>query len=129
MRGSMGSREPQTLTDKGQATRARILRHAAELIYAKGVRATNNELLRSAAGISGSQLSHYFPNKESLVLAVIDWQADSILQFHRREGFGGFESVNALQGWAVFYVLSGRPFKDGCSLGSLASEIVKTDLD
>src|SRR3954470_5081371 len=129
MQRSNGSRGPQTLTDKGQATRARILRNAAELIYAKGVRATNNELLRTAAGVSGSQLTHYYPNKESLVLAVIDWQADSILGFHRSERFAGFDSVDAVQDWAYFYILSGRPFEGGCSLGSLAGEIVKTDLD
>lgn len=129
MQVSMGSRGPQKLTVRGHATRAQILRHAAELIYAKGVHATNNELLRSAAGVSGSQLTHYFPNKESLVLAVIDWQADSILGFHRSERFAGFDSVDAFQDWADFYILSGRPFEDGCSLGALASEIVKTDLD
>ena len=129
MPGSRGSGGPQKLTDKGQATRARILRHAAELIYAKGVRATNNELLRSAAGVSGSQLTHYFPNKESLVLAVIDWQADSVLGFHRSERFAGFDSIDAFQDWADFYILSGHPFEDGCSLGSLASEVVKSDLD
>src|SRR3954468_2195880 len=128
MQGTMGSQGPQKLTDKGQATRARLLRHAAELIYAKGVRATNNELLRSAAGVSGSQLTHYFPNKESLVLAVIDWQAGSILRFHRSERCAGFDSVDAFQDWAD-YILSGRRFEDGCSLGSLAGEIVKTDLD
>jgi AcrR family transcriptional regulator len=124
-----GSGGPRKLTDKGQATRAHIVRHAAELIYAKGVHATNNELLRSAAGVSGSQLTHYFPNKESLVVAVIDWQADSVLGFHRSERFAGFDSVDAFQDWADFYILSGRPFQDGCSLGALASEIVKTDLD
>jgi AcrR family transcriptional regulator len=124
-----GSRGPQKLTDKGQATRARIVRHAAELIYAKGVHATNNELLRSAAGVSGSQLTHYFPDKESLVLAVIGWQADSVLGFHRSERFAGFDTIGAFQDWADFYVLSGRPFEGGCSLGALASEIVKTDLD
>lgn len=129
MKGSVGSRVPQKLTDKGQATRTRILRHAAELVYANGFRATNNELLRKAAGVSGSQLAHYFPNKESLVLGVIEWQAESILEFHRSERFAGFDSVDAFQDWADFYVLAGRPFEDGCSLGSLASEIVKTDLD
>jgi AcrR family transcriptional regulator len=129
MQGNVGSREPHQLTDKGQATRARILRHAAELIYANGVHATNNELLRSAAGVSGSQLTHYFPDKESLVRAVIDWQADSVLGFHRSERFAGFDSVDAFQDWADFYVLSGRPFEAGCSLGSLAGEILKTDLD
>ncbi|MFF3518879.1 hypothetical protein [Streptomyces sp. NPDC002573] len=29
--------------------------------------------MRRAPGVSGSQLSHYFANKESLVRAVIDW--------------------------------------------------------
>lgn len=129
MQGSGGPRGSQTLTDRGQATRARILRHAAELIYTKGVRATNNELLRGAAGVSGSQLTHYFPDKESLVLAVIDWQADIVLGFHRSERFAGFDSVDAFQDWADFYILSGHPFEYGCSLGSLAGEIVKTDLD
>jgi AcrR family transcriptional regulator len=129
MPGATGSQAPQKLTEKGQATRARILRHAAELIYANGVRATNNELLRNAAGVSGSQLAHYFPTKQSLVLAVIDWQADSVLSFLRSDRFAGFETVEAFQDWADFFVLSGRPFEAGCSLGSLASEIVKSDLD
>jgi TetR/AcrR family transcriptional repressor of nem operon len=82
------------------------LEHAAELIYTKGVHATNNEQLRRAAGVSGSQLNHYFPTKESLVLAVIEWQAERVLTFHRSERFTHFDS-----------------------LGSLAGEIVKTDLD
>lgn len=127
MQLSMGSAEAH-----GQGagdTRTHIVRHAAELIYARGVHATNNKLLRSAAGVSGSQLTHYFPNKESLVLAVIDWQADSVLGFHHSERFAGFDNVDAFQDWADFYVLSGRPFEDGCSLGALASEIFKTDLD
>ena len=67
---------PQKLTGKGQATRARILEHAAELIYTKGVHATNNEQLRRATGISGSQLNHYFPTKGELVLAVVEWQTE-----------------------------------------------------
>lgn len=125
----MKSEAPQKLTTRGQSTRTRILRHAADLIYTKGVHTTNNSLLRSAAGVSGSQLTHYFPNKESLVLGVIQWQASSILEFHRSERFAGFDTIAAFQDWADFYVLSGRPFAYGCSLGALASEIVKTDLD
>jgi AcrR family transcriptional regulator len=117
------------LTSRGQATRARILEHAATLIYAHGVHATNNERLRRAAGVSGSQLTHYFPTKQSLVMAVIDWQADQVLGFHRSQRFAGFDTIDAFQDWADFYVLSGRRFADGCSLGSLASEILKTDLD
>src|SRR3954469_1874623 len=127
MESSTNSEAVQKLTKKGQSTRTRLLRHAADLIYTKGVHRANNKLLRNAAGVSGSQLTHYFPNKESLVLGVIDWQASIILEFHRSERFAGFNTIDAFQDWADFYVLSGRPFENGCSLGALASEIVKTD--
>ncbi|GAA3827503.1 TetR/AcrR family transcriptional regulator [Amycolatopsis tucumanensis] len=123
------ARAPQKLTGKGQATRARILEHAAELIYAKGVHATNNEQLRRAAGISGSQLNYYFPTKESLVLAVIQWQAERVLTFHRSERFTRFESLDSLREWARYYIAYERSCQEGCTLGSLASEIIKTDLD
>jgi len=117
------------LTKKGQATRARILEHAADLIYANGVHATNNEELRRAAGVSGSQLNHYFPTKESLVLAVISWQADRVLGLLRRDQFDGFRDIEGFRQWADFYVGYERSYREGCSLGSLASEIIKTDLD
>jgi AcrR family transcriptional regulator len=129
MTPTTGARERHKLTDKGQATRARILEHAAELIYTKGVHATNNEQLRRAAGISGSQLNHYFPTKESLVLAVIAWQAEQVLTFHRSERFACFDNLDAFRAWADFYVGYERAYQEGCSLGSLASEIIKTDLD
>ncbi|MGW0771126.1 TetR/AcrR family transcriptional regulator [Streptomyces sp. NPDC002676] len=120
---------PDKLTSKGQATRARILEQAAELIYTKGVHATNNEQLRRAAGVSGSQLNHCFPNKESLVLAVIAWQADRVLAFHRSERFARFDSLHALRERADYYVAYERAYQEGCTLGSLANEIIKTDLD
>ncbi|HTJ67147.1 MAG TPA: TetR family transcriptional regulator C-terminal domain-containing protein [Actinospica sp.] len=123
------ARVPQRFTGKGMATRARILEHAAELIYTRGVHATNNEQLRRAAGVSGSQLNHYFPTKESLVLAVIEWQAERVLTFHRSERFIRFESLDSLREWADFYIAYGRSCQEGCTLGSLASEIIKTDLD
>lgn len=121
--------EPDRLTPKGQATRARILEHAAALIYAEGVHATNNDKLRRAAGVSGSQINHYFPTKESLVLAVIEWQAESVLGLHRSERFDGFEDLAGFRKWAAFYIGYERAYHEGCSLGSLASEIIKTDLD
>lgn len=121
--------DERPLTRKGQATRARILEHAAALIYANGVHATNNDQLRRAAGVSGSQLNHYFPTKESLVLAVIRWQADRVLGLLRGEQFDSFGSVAGFRRWADFYVGYERSYREGCSLGSLASEIIKTDLD
>src|SRR5262249_23595134 len=111
-----GATEPRKLTDKGQATRARILQHAAELIYTNGAHATNNEQVRRAAGVSGSQLNHYFPTKERLVLAVIAWQAERVLTLHRSEQFAGFSSVDMFRNWAAFYVGYERAYREGCSL-------------
>lgn len=129
MKSATRAPEPHELTAKGQATRARILQHAAELIYADGVHATNNEKLRHTAGVSGSQINHYFPTKQDLVLAVIGWQAESVLSFHGSERFAGFETLDAFRDWAAFYISYERAFHEGCTLGSLASEIIKTDLD
>src|SRR3954465_10830871 len=114
MNATTEARGPQKLTGKGQATRARILEHAAELIYAKGVHATNNEQLRRAAGVSGSQLNHYFPTKESLVLAVIARQAGRGPTFPREERFTGFGNLDALREWADFYVGYERAYQEGC---------------
>jgi AcrR family transcriptional regulator len=63
--------------------RRKIIEAAAVLICEHGVAGTNNELVRKAAGISGSQLSHYVPDKESLVQAVITWRADTMIGLQR----------------------------------------------
>jgi TetR/AcrR family transcriptional repressor of nem operon len=117
------------LTPKGLATRDRIVDAAAELIYSRGVHATNNELVRKAAGVSGSQLSHYFPDKESLVRAVIELRADSMIGLGGTRPRGPFDSLAALRGWADFYLERENVVIGGCLFGSLASEIMKTELN
>jgi AcrR family transcriptional regulator len=120
--------EPK-LTRKGEATRERILECAAELIYRHGVLGTSNDTLRRAAGVSGSQLSHYFPDKESLVRAALEWRADSMLGLRENPPRGPLDTMAALRAWADSYV--GRPevVAGGCSFGSLAAEVLKSDLD
>jgi AcrR family transcriptional regulator len=128
MTGRTAVQEPRKLTKKGEATRARILEHAAELIHTNGVAATNNEQLRRVTGISGSQLNHYFPTKESLVVAVIEWQAERVLHFYGGDQFAGFDNIDALRAWVDYYVTHESAYRDGCTLGSLASQIIKSDL-
>ncbi|MEU9380649.1 TetR/AcrR family transcriptional regulator [Streptomyces sp. NPDC048279] len=112
------------LTPKGLATRERIIRAAAELIYVQGVQNTNNEQIRAAAGISGSQLTRHFPTKESLVRAVLAWQADRILTRHQ---IPELDSFAALRQWADSYVTSHEMIEGGCKFGSLAAEVIKAD--
>lgn len=114
------------LTSKGRATRQRIIEAAADLIYRSGVAGTNNELIRAAAGVSGSQLSHYFPDKHSLVLAVIDWQAETMMGQHDDPPRGELDCLTALRAWADSYTQRADLHRGGCTFGSLASEILKT---
>jgi len=119
---------PQTLTPKGRATRQKIVEAAAALIYARGVAGTNNELVRQQAEVSGSQLSHYFPDKESLVRAVIAWRVDTMIGLHQIPARGEVDSFAALGAWADFYIDRDDVCAGGCSFGSLSSEIMKSDL-
>ena len=82
----MGSEEQgrPRLTAKGERTRARIVEAAARLIYERGVAGTTLDDVKAAAGVSGSQLHHYFPDKDELVQAVISYQADVIAGNQRR---------------------------------------------
>jgi TetR/AcrR family transcriptional repressor of nem operon len=128
-RGEQATRSGRPLTRRGLATRDKIVAAAAELIYQHGVKETTNEAIRRAAGVSGSQLSHFFPDKEMLVRAVIAWRADKILVLHQVPGLGQLDSFAALRLWADSYIEREEICRGGCSYGSLAGEIIKTHPD
>jgi AcrR family transcriptional regulator len=117
----------QKLTPKGLATRQRIIKAAAELIYEHGAQNTSNEQIRAAVGISGSQLTRHFPTKESLVRAVLAWQADSIVARHQAPELAELDSFAALHRWCDTYIASQEMLRGGCTFGSLAAEVVKTE--
>src|SRR6202046_3701283 len=71
------------LTRKGLATRARIVAAAAELMFRQGVAGTSNEDVLAAARVSNSPLYHSFADKAALVRAVIEHQADEIIEGQR----------------------------------------------
>ena len=120
--------EPK-LTPKGRETRERILECAADLMYQFGVQGTSNDLLRRAAGVSGSQLNHYFPDKEALVRATLEWRAESMMGLHQVPPRGPLDSAAALRAWADSYLARPEVVTGGCSFGSLAAEVLKSDLD
>lgn len=114
------------LTAKGRATRARILAVAADLILVNGVAGTQIEDVRKAAGVSGSQMTHYFHDKRTLIKDVIAWQADKMLELHEANEL---DSFSALQRWAAMVVerQTARGFQGGCDFGSLAGQLVESD--
>jgi AcrR family transcriptional regulator len=122
--------EPQApATAKGRATRDRVVAVAADLVYANGVQGTSNDDVRRAAGISGSQLTHYFPDKRSLVRAIVASRAEQAVALSSMPPSGALDSIDALRRWADFYLASEDRYRGGCRLGSLAGEILKSGLD
>jgi TetR/AcrR family transcriptional repressor of nem operon len=58
-------------TEKGTATRLRIVRTAADLFHKKGVVATSPDEIIEASGTGKGQFYHYFKNKDGLVHEVL----------------------------------------------------------
>jgi AcrR family transcriptional regulator len=114
------------LTAKGERTRARIVEGAARLIHERGVAGTTLDDVKAAAEVSGSQLYHYFPDKEELVQAVIDFQAETIVNNQRYANLG---SVKGLRAWRNMVVAQARDTqaRGGCPLGSLGGQLAESD--
>ena len=111
---------------QGERTRSRTVGAAAELIYGHGVAGTTLDDIRSRAGVSGSQLSHYFAGKDELVQAVVDHQAETITGNQRQADLGSPEGLQAWRDGMIAQVNSAEG-KGGCPLGSLAGQLAETD--
>jgi AcrR family transcriptional regulator len=123
--------EARRLTPKGRATRERIVQTAADLMFRQGVAGTSIDDVRRAAGVSGSQMTHYFQDKRSLVRDVIAWQADAVIGLHQQPALGGLDSFEALELWAELNIARQRELncEGGCSFGSLAGELAEADAE
>ena len=116
--------DERTFTAKGLATRERIVGVAAALMYSGGVAGTGWEDVQKSAGVSASQLHHYFGDKEGLVRAVIAHQAQALLD-SQQPHLASLDSLDALRAWRDLLVMGRRQIQcqGGCPLGSLAGEL------
>jgi len=114
------------LTPKGERTRARIVEKAAVLIHERGVAGTTLDDVKAAAEVSGSQLYHYFPDKNDLVQAVIDYQAATTVSNQRH---ADLSSVEGVQAWRDMVIRAAERVqaKGGCPLGSLGGQLAESD--
>jgi TetR/AcrR family transcriptional regulator, transcriptional repressor for nem operon len=113
-------------TAKGRATRDRIVAAAADLFYRQGVAGTSLPDVRVAAGVSSSQIYHYFKDKKALTLAVISYQTEAILAGHTPL-LVELDTLDGLRAWRDFVVCSQQQSMGGCPLGSLSSELADHD--
>jgi AcrR family transcriptional regulator len=116
------------LTSRGEATRARIVESAAELILAAGVGGTGLDGICTETATSKSQLFHYFPGgKSELVGAIASFQADRVLAA-QEPYLSRLATWDDWRGWrdAVIDHYGSQPHW-GCPIGALASELTGTD--
>jgi AcrR family transcriptional regulator len=115
-------------TRKGRATRDRIVDAAADLVFERGVGGLNLDAVREATGTSKSQLYHYFDDKSDLIKAVVDRQAERVLEVHR-PALDAVDGWSALRRWRNLVVRLVRAVgcHGGCPVGSLANELAELD--
>jgi TetR/AcrR family transcriptional regulator, transcriptional repressor for nem operon len=123
-----GSGDGRRLTRRGRHTRERIVAAAAELMFDRGVAETTLEDIRAAAGVSGSQVYHYFEDKQALVRAVIDHQAGAVLATQGAH-LDHLDTMPGLRAWRDLLVEHQRTLecRGGCPLGTLGAELAETD--
>jgi len=117
------------LTRKGAQTRQRIVAAAADVILQQGVAGTTLDDVRAEAGVSGSQIYHYFGDKEALVRAVVDYRARTVVDEIHEPILAAIEGIDGLRDWRdkVVSFQDGVGCQGGCPLGSLGSELAELD--
>src|SRR5260221_13474992 len=116
------------VTEKGRATRARILQAAAELGAEKGAAGMSLDDVRARTGASRSQLYHYFEDRDDLVRTVVDVTTDAVIDFqgdllHHLDTWAGIDR------WfdALVQLQVDRQAAGGCPIGSLAGQLAEQD--
>jgi AcrR family transcriptional regulator len=114
-------------TNKGRATRDRILDTATALVFEHGVAGTTLDDVRKTAKVSKGQLYHYFADKEDLIHAVIDRTIQQVLD--AQPELADLSSWVAISRWLgdLVDLQVKRHAVGGCPIGGLAGQLVETD--
>jgi len=122
----MAAAEP--ITAKGQKTRTRIVRAAAELVAEKGAVAVSLDDVCARAGASRSQLYHYFDDKADLIRAVVAATTSAVLDA-QNEYLDSLDSFAAIAAWFDLLVAlqEARDARGGCPIGSLVGQLAERD--
>jgi AcrR family transcriptional regulator len=116
------------ITERGRATRQRIIEATGREILASGIGGTTLDTVRAATLTSKSQLFHYFPGgKAELVREVAVWEGGELLAAQKPyiDDLSSWESWHAWRDALVdYYIGLGRW---ACPIGSMATQAAMTD--
>ncbi len=114
----------------GPDTRTRLILSAMELFWEKGYASTSMADVLRKADVHGGSLYHFFPGKQDLLLAVLDFYKTGIREMLLAPSWEGvadpLERVFALLAHYRTHILATDCFY-GCPIGSLALEIHEPD--
>jgi TetR/AcrR family transcriptional regulator, transcriptional repressor for nem operon len=115
-------------TERGRATRRRIVQAAAELVAEKGAAAASLDDVGARSGASRSQLYHYFEDRDDLIRAVIDTTTEAVLGAQ----IGLLDELDSWAGidrWfqALVELQIERHARGGCPIGTLAGQLAERD--
>ena len=115
-------------TEKGRATRQRIVQAAAELVAEKGAAATSLDDVGLRSHASRSQLYHYFDDRDALIRAVIDATTKAVLGAQDAL-LDELDSWAGIDRWfqALVDAQVERQARGGCPLGTLVAQVAERD--
>lgn len=112
------------------ATRDRIVMTALEMFYEKGYNSTSIADILSRSQVHSGSLYHFFPGKQDLLVAVLEFYRDGIKENLLDIAWVGvddpIEKIFALlNGYRTGLLMS--DYAHGCPIGNLALEISEPD--
>ncbi len=108
------------------STRDRIVEAARDLFLVNGYNGTGMSQIQTAAGVRGGSLYYFFPTKEDLLLAVLDWYRTHIWEGLLQPVYERIsDPVERIFGVLDSYrqLLLMFEFELGCPIGNLALEV------
>jgi len=113
---------------RGAATRARIVRAAADLFHKQGGGATSPDQVIEASETGKGQFYHYFKSKEGLVHEVLQAYLDDIAKGTAPLSYE-INSWEDLESWFFSNIELQKRFRmtRGCPFGTIGNEVTEND--
>ena len=113
---------------RGEETRLRIIRTAADLFHKQGVRATSPDEIIEASRTGKGQFYHYFKSKAGLVHEVLQEYLDAIQTGHAPLSYE-ISSWRDLERWFLAQIELQKSFQmtRGCPFGTIGNEVTEND--